>query len=119
MRNVDPICSVSRVLSVVAGDLFVCGGYDGGACLNSVERFDPSTNEWTLISPMHYFRSSAGVVACDGSLFVVGGCDGMRRLMNGERYYPDSNVWSTIADMAIPRCNFGVEVGCIWCHTSR
>ena len=38
-------------------------GYDGASrqCLSSVERYDPTTNEWELVSDMTVKRSGAGV----------------------------------------------------------
>lgn len=35
------------------------GGYNGRNRMNSAERYDPNTNQWELIAPMHRQRSDA------------------------------------------------------------
>jgi len=43
---------------VVANDMLYCiGGYDGLNLLNSAERYDPNTGQWTLIASMSTRRS--------------------------------------------------------------
>ena len=41
------------------GKLYAMGGFDGHVRLNTVERFDPSTNQWSFIFPMLHQRSDA------------------------------------------------------------
>ena len=51
----------SAVGAVAVGDqLFVCGGFDGISSLDTVEKFDPMTNSWTLVASMTKNRSAAG-----------------------------------------------------------
>ena len=33
------------------------GGYDGQSFLNSMESYDPATNQWTMLAPMACRRS--------------------------------------------------------------
>lgn len=42
------------------GFLFALGGNDGSSSLNSVERYDPKTNKWTIVTSMLTRRSSIG-----------------------------------------------------------
>jgi len=37
-----------------------------GQWLCEVERFDPSTNQWSLIAPMHHSRTGVAVTALKG-----------------------------------------------------
>ena len=37
--------------------LYCVGGYDGNSILNSIERFDPRTGQWTGLAPMSTRRS--------------------------------------------------------------
>ena len=39
-------------ICALEGLLYVCGGYDGASCLNSMERFDPLTGVWTSCPAM-------------------------------------------------------------------
>jgi kelch-like protein 18 len=57
--------------------LFVCGGYDGVSSLNSVEAYDPTLDQWTMISSMEKHRSAAGVVVVDDQIYAIGGHDGL------------------------------------------
>jgi kelch-like protein 10 len=98
----------------ILGKIYICGGFNGIECLDSVEFYDPSTNIWTLITPMLSRRSGIGTVSLNGFLYVVGGYDGMSRLSTCERYDPKGNKWTLIADMHSPRSNFGIEVQIIF-----
>ena len=59
------------------GKLYVCGGYDGVTSLRSVECYDASCNQWTLVAAMTRQRSAAGVALFDGQLYSLGGHDGL------------------------------------------
>lgn len=45
------------------GLLYAIGGNDGSSSLNTVERYEPQLNKWTLICPMMLRRSSVGAAA--------------------------------------------------------
>ena len=56
--------------------LLVFGGYDGeGEFVNSLERYDPSTNAWEeeAVSPMPTARENARMAVLDDKLYAVGG----------------------------------------------
>lgn len=42
------------------GLLYALGGNDGSSSLNSVEKYDPKLNKWTIVSSMVTRRSSVG-----------------------------------------------------------
>lgn len=48
-------CYVSVV--ELNGFIYAMGGFNGEMRLNSVERYDPATNQWTLIESMNYVSS--------------------------------------------------------------
>ncbi len=51
----------SAVGAVSLGDcLFVCGGFDGISSLDTVEKFNPDENKWTMAARMNKQRSAAG-----------------------------------------------------------
>ncbi len=72
--------------------------------LATVERYDPATNKWTLITSMASARLSFAAAAMGGSLYVTGGEDAAGKLRSCERYDPGANTWSRIADLPEPRC---------------
>lgn len=59
------------------GYLYVCGGYDGVTSLNTVERYHPDLDRWSIVAPMLKHRSAGGVVAFDGCIYALGGHDGL------------------------------------------
>jgi len=61
----------------LGGKVYICGGFDGTSSLNSVEIYDPETDEWTMISSMEKHRSASGVVVVDGQIYAIGGHDGL------------------------------------------
>jgi len=57
--------------------LYACGGYDGFTSLNTVERYNPDIDKWTMAEPMTKHRSAGGVLAFDGCIYALGGHDGL------------------------------------------
>ena len=92
--------------------LYAVGGYDGFArqCLNSVEVYDPNTNEWSNVEPMIQRRSGAAVAVIDNILYAIGGHDGPDIRKSVECYDPQSNKWSRIPDMFTCRRNAAAAV---------
>ena len=54
-----------RALTAVAlpDGIYAIGGYNGKEYINSVERYDFFTNEWTLLKPMETPRCTLSAVA--------------------------------------------------------
>lgn len=48
------------------GFVYVIGGAESWNCLNSVERYNPNNNTWTLVASMNVARRGAGVVVHEG-----------------------------------------------------
>lgn len=57
-------CYIS--VAVLDGKIYALGGYDGQNRQNSAERYDPTTNQWSLIAPMHQQRSDASATTLNG-----------------------------------------------------
>ncbi|CAF4508483.1 unnamed protein product, partial [Rotaria magnacalcarata] len=54
-------------VAVLNNLLYAVGGHDGVSYLNSVEKFDPQTNQWNHdIAPTSSCRTSVGVAVLDG-----------------------------------------------------
>merc|ERR1719424_2084110 len=82
--------------------LVVIGGRDSeGGTVNSLERYDPSTNAWEeeAVAPMLSARAQVGMEVLDGKVYAVGGySNGF--LSSAERYDPATNEWEAAAPMA-------------------
>lgn len=53
------------------GFMYVIGGAESWNCLNTVERYNPENNTWTIIAPMNVARRGAGVSVHAGRLTTV------------------------------------------------
>lgn len=84
---------------VALGDVIyaIGGNYDEITCLNSVEKFNPATGEWTYVPDMHSFRCKP-CAATDGEKIFVS-CDDE----TVEVYNPVMNRWCTLASMPATR----------------
>ncbi|NWV42603.1 NS1BP protein, partial [Grantiella picta] len=92
----------------LGGYLYIIGGAESWNCLNSVERYNPENNTWTLMAPMNVARRGAGVAVRDGRLFVGGGFDGTHAVNCVEMYDPARNEWKMMGSMTTPRSNAGI-----------
>lgn len=54
------------------GFIYALGGFNGEIRLNSVERYDPLTNQWTLIESMNYVRSDAHACVANNKIYIIG-----------------------------------------------
>lgn len=46
--------------------MYIIGGAESWNCLNSVERYNPENDTWTLVAPMNVARRGAGVAVFNG-----------------------------------------------------
>ncbi|CAH0714340.1 unnamed protein product, partial [Brenthis ino] len=90
--------------------IYITGGFNGQECMNSVEVYDPDTNQWTNLAPMRSRRSGVSCIAYHNKIFVIGGFNGISRMCSGEVFDPNTNTWSPVPDMYNPRSNFAIEV---------
>lgn len=63
-------CYVS--VTVLDGIIYALGGYDGVNRQNSAERYDPKSNQWTMMQSMNKQRSDAHACALDGKIYITG-----------------------------------------------
>lgn len=93
------------------GYLYAFGGWVGEDIGGSIERYDPSTDQWSLIAKMAEPRFSMGIFAHQGLIYLVGGCTHSRRHMQElVSYNPVTQEWHTYASMIVPRSQMGCVV---------
>ena len=83
---------------------FHLGGHDGVTYLRSIERYDPSTTEWSLVTMLESPRSGLGVCVMNGKIYVMGGHSGSKYLSSVREYDPKKDTWTDAPSMTIPRC---------------
>ena len=96
------------------GKLYVLGGYNtidrSTHYENTLEEYDPTTNQWTRRSPMPTARYGLGLAAIGGRLYAVGGSTNGGQVGTLEVYDPATDTWTTKAPMPTVRVHSGVAV---------
>lgn len=96
-------------LCVNAGKLYAVGGSNtqSGGILNSVEEYDPETNQWVYRRTMSSARSQTACIFHNEEMYVFGGYDGSY-ITTVESYNPSADSWSLRKPMSFPRGLFEV-----------
>ncbi|GFN92473.1 kelch-like protein 10 [Plakobranchus ocellatus] len=105
-------------VALLDGFIYAMGGFEGpprnpsgvinSPRLRSAERFNPSTNQWTLIANMRERRSDASATSLNGEIYICGGFNGSECLCSAEVYNPVSDQWTLIPPMSSRRSGVGV-----------
>lgn len=90
------------------GKLLVCGGYDRGECLRTVELYDPLKNSWAKLESMKVPRGRFDIAVLDNEVYAIGGSDGTKELNSVEVYSTATAGWKLSPSMSICRSNCGV-----------
>lgn len=93
-------------LALVKGRLFAIGGTATAnkdrpnESFDSVECYEPITNQWTFVASMIKRRSQAACAVANGRLYVFGGYDndlGVNAATDTVEYYdPERNTWTLV-----------------------
>nr|CDJ92661.1 BTB:POZ and BTB Kelch-associated and Kelch repeat type 1 domain containing protein [Haemonchus contortus] len=112
-------------VAVVDRFIYAVGGIGEGKCLNSIERYDPATDQWISdVAPCRACRHSLGVAALGDHLYALGGSNGIRhgRSLNiVECYDVRRNEWTSVAPMGSCRgwlCGSALD-GCLYAVGGR
>lgn len=81
--------------------LFVIGGGNGRALLNSVEYYVPGVNKWISFAPMIMKRSLHQAGEANNILFVYGGLP-RASLDTVEKYDAEEDKWTLVKKYIIP-----------------
>jgi kelch-like protein 1/4/5 len=96
-------------VAVANGFLYALGGQDAPANnpaasrFDCVERYDPSTDTWTVIASLSSKRDAVAACLFGDRLVAVGGYDGSHYLRTVEQYDPNSNEWTALAPLITGR----------------
>ena len=79
------------------GKVYIAGGSQGRAVLNTCEVYNPLTNEWQLMPSLKVPRTSASMVCHEGRLYVLGGVipsiGRLSRALSVETFDSEQNEW--------------------------
>jgi len=91
--------------------LFAFGGWVGEDIGGSIERYDPYSNEWTLLGDMEEPRFSMGCFSYNGLIYLLGGCTHTQRhLKNLSSFNPITTEWTQLAPMKVSRSQMGIAI---------
>jgi N-acetylneuraminic acid mutarotase len=99
--------------SALDDKIYVIGGadYRADGAVNTVEIYDPNTNQWTNGAPLPYDLDHAPSVVYDGKIYVVGGF--LQDKITTDKmliYDPVNNEWTKGTPLPEPRCCHVAEV---------
>jgi N-acetylneuraminic acid mutarotase len=107
-----PAPRCAHAVTVVAGKLYVLGGWDGQRYVRDVWVYDPTTQAWATGTPMPVARGFLGAATLGRYIYVVGGYDGRRELALAHRYNPADTrgeaAWEALPPMTEPRGGMGL-----------
>ena len=101
-------------VAVLDNFLYAMGGHDAPASqdssrqFDSVERYNPNTDQWTMVAPMINCRDAVGAACLGDKLYAIGGYDGNKYLSAVESYNPEKNKWEEVASL-----NSGRAAACV------
>lgn len=96
---------------VLQKHIYVIAGHNGTVCHNSVECYNPSSNQWRTIPSISRVRRFAAAATASGKIVVVGGYSDMSSLTTEatcEMFNPSANEWSLVTSPAFPRAASGI-----------
>lgn len=91
------------------GFVYVFGGYDlpvsNPACqrTNTIEKYCPQSDNWTLIANLDLGRDSIGLEVLGNYIIVVGGFDGQNYLKTVEKFDPEKNELQNLKPLSFAR----------------
>ena len=86
--------------ATIGGNVYVIGGCARyGVIINSVERFDPSSELWVCLPPMREARFRHGVATIRKRLYVCGGFGEDGVLHSAEQFDPEVGCWEMLPPM--------------------
>jgi len=106
-----PLCSYA--MAVWGQGLYLLGGWNGNAYVDTVLHYDASTDRWQEMGRLTSARGFAAAAASDERVYLVGGYDGDAELATCESFAPSSLdrgeiTWLRHADMSVGRAGHGL-----------
>ncbi|CEF61082.1 Influenza virus NS1A-binding protein [Strongyloides ratti] len=101
-----PVMSVARCSTgavFLNGKIIICGGYDRGECLKSVEEYDIENGQWKVLQNMSCERGRLDSAVCNNKVYAIGGSSGSDDLKSCEVFEPLLNKWKMIRDLPSSR----------------
>ena len=97
--------------TAVNGKIFAIGAATApsGPWLDTVERYDPLTDTWTLRANTPTAKGVSAASTVHGLIYVIGGRSGGTGFPTVEEYDPETNTWTRRANMPGQRFSLGTS----------
>ena len=96
---------------VLQGSIYAIAGHNGNVCQNSVECYNPLTDQWKKVSNISKARRFAAAATTAEKIIVVGGFGDMTDATiepSCEMFEPSTNQWSLVSSPLKPRAAHGI-----------
>ncbi|KAM3728290.1 Influenza virus NS1A-binding protein [Dirofilaria immitis] len=104
----SPRCSVGGAF--IDGKIIVCGGYDRGKCLESVEEYNLLGSNWRRLADMAQCRGRFDVAVLGNKVYAVAGSSGSVDLKTVECYDSKIDRWSPVKSLHHGRSHNGMKI---------
>jgi N-acetylneuraminic acid mutarotase len=94
------------------GKIYVIGGFNGSALVNTLYAYNIATNTWSTLASLPQVVALSGFGAINGKLYLASGTDGTIELNMLYIYDIASNTWTTGANVPTPVNGPGSTVFC-------
>ena len=91
------------------GKIYIAGGSTNDDYLSSCEVYNPTSDEWQLISSLKERRFNASMLCFQGRLYVLGGttvppdCTWKVQALTVEMFNSERNEWTEISQIPVER----------------
>ncbi|GAB6024625.1 hypothetical protein CHUAL_014257 [Chamberlinius hualienensis] len=87
------------------GLIYVVGGYNKSGWLRDVESYNPISDTWEMLSPLHEGKEGVGAVVVHNKLYAIGGVP----VPTTEMYDPITDQWTKLSRMRYARVYHGIS----------
>ena len=88
-----PRAQAIAVTDPTSGNIYVAGGYNGGAIYQTMDVYHPSSNSWSIAAPLPMYTRGASAAYANGRIFVFGGYTS-DNLQSVQVYDIESDTWT-------------------------
>jgi N-acetylneuraminic acid mutarotase len=96
-------------VGIIDDKIYIAGGVGAGTT-GFTEVYDPATNVWTMLAPMHVPRNHCAGGVISGKFYVAGGRGVPDAESAFEGYDPSTNTWEVLPSLPTPRSGVGAAV---------
>ena len=110
VKSPMPLGVHSAGVAVINNIIYVVGGSDNKATVNTLYAYNTATDTWSIKAPMKYNRTELAVAAVNGKIYAIGGYNNSTAISSVEEYDPITNTWTDKSPMPTSRSQISCGV---------